>query len=203
MSFYIYNDKGFRIPYHPGDKWRQVAGVFEPAAIDERHRDRDQSHPESQEFSQEQEAKKKLKAARITPIIASQIMSHPVTTLPPDALLKEAWELFDKKRFRHIPIMTTDGKIVGILSDRTILHETSEFLHHDEADETRLVKEVMATNVLCAELNTDISQIAKIFVEEHVGAIPIVDTYDSLKGLVTRSDILRTIIKINPPEFQI
>lgn len=204
MAFHIYDPRGYRIPFHPGDKWRKIGEVVKPAAFDEKSRDPQNRDHQGSFQEEEQTLLKQQYAGKITPIVASQIMSSPVTTLPPDALLKEAWLLFDKKRFRHIPIISTDGKIIGIISDRIMLHETVEFVKHvPEGEDNRKVGEVMAVNVLCAELNVDISQIAKIFIEEHVGAMPVIDRNGTLKGMLTRSDILRTIIKISPPEFLI
>lgn len=197
MAFHIYNSKGFRIPYNPGEKWRQVEQVAEALPFDERQQDQSRD----QEEEDQGQNSFKIKRAKIIPIVASQIMSYPVTALLPDALLKEAWELFDKKRFRHIPIVSTDGKIIGLLSDRIMLHETTEFIEHP-LEEDRPVSEVMATNVLCAEMDTNVTQIAKVFIDEHIGAMPITDQHDRLKGMITSSDILRTILKISPPDFR-
>lgn len=206
MAFYIYDNKGYRIPYNPGDKWRQTERVVPVSAFDEKSRE-DHKHEQdtSSKYDKEKEEEKQRKFFKEkTVVVASQIMSHPVISLSPDNTLEEAWKIFDQKRFRHIPIVDSNKKIVGIISDRTMLHEAVEFVKHvPEGEDNRCVKEVMIKNVLCAQPNTDISQIAKIFIEERVGAMPIVNPHGILEGILTRSDILRTIIKIQTMDVRI
>ena len=54
-------------------------------------------------------------------IVASQIMSSPVITVSPHDHPETAWAIFKEKRFRHVPVTSESGKLVGILSDRDIL----------------------------------------------------------------------------------
>lgn len=210
MTFYIYNNRGFRVPFHPGDKWRETEEVPGIGAFNEKSKDKqdqEDRHQDKHETYEDQDIfpskiSKSFKDRTI--VVASQIMSKPVTTLYPEDSLKEAWKLFDQKRFRHVPIISREHKILGLLSDRTLLHETVEFVKHvPEGEDDRCVKEVMITNILCAQPNTDISHIAKIFIDEKVGAMPIVNAQGMIEGILTRSDILRTIVKVHSLELQI
>ena len=204
MTFYIYDNKGYRIPYHPGDKWRQTEKALAIEAFDEKHRQDQEDQQQSAEEKEKllEEKYKSFKNKMI--LVASQIMTHPVITLYPEDFLKEAWKLFNDKRFRHIPVISPEKKILGLLSDRTLLHETVEFVKHvPEGEDNRCVKDVMITNVLCAQPNTDITQIAKIFIEERVGAMPIVNAQGMIEGILTRSDILRTIVKVHALDLKI
>lgn len=119
-------------------------------------------------------------------LIASQIMSFPVVTLHDDQPLSEAWELFHKTRFRHVPILSREGRLVGILSDRRLFQEIYEF------GGDKLIKEVMTTDVFSAKPKTPIRRIAQLFVIERIGSMPIVNNEGNLVGIITRSDILRT-----------
>ena len=42
---------------------------------------------------------------------------------------------------------------------------------------------------------TEIRLIADVLIKERIGAMPIVDEKEKLVGIVTRSDILRTVVK--------
>lgn len=52
----------------------------------------------------------------------------------------------------------------------------------------------MAPQVLTASIDTDVRHIARLFVEQHIGAMPIVKE-EKLKGMITRSDVLGTVMR--------
>jgi acetoin utilization protein AcuB len=139
-------------------------------------------------------------------ILAKQILSSPVITLSPDASLVEAGELFRNKRFRHIPVLDQSGKLIGIVSDRDMLRESVKIrqLSHGGKDFPEPgVKNVMTTPVLTAQADTEIRAIARVLFEERIGAMPLMDDEGRLVGILTRSDILRTIMNHAPLELWI
>ena len=134
-------------------------------------------------------------------IPAKQILNAPVVSLSPTTSITEAWEIFRTRRFRHIPVLNGSGRIVGILSDRDVLRETENpFLSSpaNVAPSAIQVQRVMTTHVLTAHPDVSIREIARVFFEERIGAVPIVDGSEELVGIVTRSNILRTIVKFAP-----
>lgn len=148
-------------------------------------------------------------AAQVAPerqpaILARQIHNAPVVSLAPTASVAEAWELFRVRRFRHVPVLNGSGRIVGILSDRDVLRATKNpFLSSPTeslSSETQ-VQHVMTADVLTAHPDTSIRDIARVFFEERIGAVPIVDRGEALVGIVTRSDILRTVLSSAPLEL--
>jgi len=52
-----------------------------------------------------------------------------------------------------------------------------------------LIESIMISPVLSAGLNTDARHIARLFVEQRIGAMPVADQ-GQLLGIITRSDIL-------------
>ncbi|GAG30589.1 unnamed protein product, partial [marine sediment metagenome] len=52
---------------------------------------------------------------------AQDIMSEQVVCLRPEDDLGKAMEVLQKGKFRHVPIVNSQGKLVGIVSDRDIL----------------------------------------------------------------------------------
>lgn len=134
---------------------------------------------------------------------ASQIMSSPVETLGPDSLLEEAWELIGINRFRHVPVVDHDGRVVGIVSDRDLLKYASEIRSDDEAIldmKNSHLKDVITPYVLTATPETEIREIARIMIDERIGSMPVVDSDLKLVGIITRSDILKIIVNIVPFE---
>jgi CBS domain-containing protein len=53
-------------------------------------------------------------------------MTTEVVTIRPDTKIKEAAEIMFQKWFRHLPVVTDDGKVVGIISLRDLLSLVAE-----------------------------------------------------------------------------
>ncbi len=132
-------------------------------------------------------------------LIASQIMTTEVITLKQDDSIAAAIKLFRTKKFRHIPITTKNGTVEGILSDRDVLHYLSgiddDYIKNKSPVKVNdKVSRVMKHEVLTASADTDVRYIARLFVEQHIGAMPIV-TDGKVVGLITRSNILTAVMR--------
>ncbi|HOP64169.1 MAG TPA: CBS domain-containing protein [Spirochaetota bacterium] len=129
---------------------------------------------------------------------AYQIMSSPVKTVPPEMKVTDAWEYFKKSEVSHMPVVSGDGLIVGIISDRDLLKRLiiSEDNVVNRTDET--VLDVMNKEVITAAGKTDIRKIARVMFKEHIGCMPIIHEENGLAGIITRSDILHAIIHYPP-----
>ena len=64
-------------------------------------------------------------------------MTTGVVTVDPDRSIKEAAEIMFEKWFRHLPVVTEDGKVVGIISLRDLLSLVAEGL--EEPDTLQLL----------------------------------------------------------------
>lgn len=141
-------------------------------------------------------------------ILASQIMASPVVTLPPEATMAEAWELIRTRGFRHVPVVSRNKELVGIISDRDLLLEAgticSKVSQQDNAGQEQMtIQCLIKRRVLTASPDTGIREIARILFEERIGSMPIVDDKGILVGIITRSDILRTIVNNAPLDLWI
>ncbi|MBN2158938.1 MAG: CBS domain-containing protein [Spirochaetes bacterium] len=125
---------------------------------------------------------------------ASEIMSSPVITIDPEKTAAEAWRMFNEHGCRHMPVVTGEGKIAGILSERDLLKRLVE--RGGGAEEARdiLVRDIMSAEVIATGPQTDIRRVARAMLEQHLGLMPIVGERGELAGAVTRSDILHAII---------
>lgn len=126
-------------------------------------------------------------------VTARDLMSAPVFTLNEELPLEEAWRVFREHKFRHIPVVSAVGALVGILSDRDFIGE--------QLGSGRTVRDRMVTNILTARPETEIQMVAEVMISHHIGCLPIVDERGSLVGVLTRSDILRAIVNHAPIEL--
>jgi len=132
-------------------------------------------------------------------LLARQIMVSPVMTLTPETTVDEAMQLFQVRGFRHLPVVADgDSGLLGMVSDRDLLRHlagVSEAYQRQPArgGETR-VGELIKLPVLTAAVDTDVRYIARLFVERHIGAVPITDG-EQLVGIITRSDLLGSVMR--------
>jgi acetoin utilization protein AcuB len=118
-----------------------------------------------------------------------EIMSNPVFTLPMTQKFSQVHEIFRKKKFRHIPIINEKDQMIGIVSDRDVLRSVGSTL-----DPSTPILELMRNKVLSVEPDTLIRESAKVMLNERIGCLPVLSPTQELKGIITRSDILRVII---------
>ncbi len=142
-----------------------------------------------------------IPAERRPALVARQIMSPHVITLPPAAAIAEAWDLFRRRRFRHVPIVTAEGAIVGMVSDRDLLGGARRGVAGDSAGPPVAVQDLMSHLVLTATADTEIRECARAMSSERVSALPIVDGAHRLVGILTTSDILRCLTQNAPVDL--
>lgn len=139
-----------------------------------------------------------ISAERRPALVARQIMSSPVVTLPPAAAIAEAWDLFRRRRFRHVPIVSAEGRLVGMVSDRDLLGGARRGAAGATAGAPSTVEDLMTHLVLTATADTEIRECARAMSSERISALPIVDDAHHLVGILTTSDILRCLTQSAP-----
>lgn len=129
---------------------------------------------------------------------AAQVMSRPAITVRDDATAGEAWRVLRDHGIHQAPVVGAAGHLVGIVSERDLL--TAIDLDDDKVIENirREVHEVMTTPVVAAAPVTDIRRIASAMLSNGVDGVPIVGEDARLLGFVSRSDVLRAVVK-DPP----
>jgi CBS domain-containing protein len=65
-----------------------------------------------------------------------EVMTTEVVTITPDTQLKEAAEIMFQKWFRHLPVVTEAGEVVGIISLRDLLALVAEGMEEPETLQT-------------------------------------------------------------------
>lgn len=133
---------------------------------------------------------------------AKTTMTRNVTVAPPDLSLADAWRVMERLDVRHLPIVRA-GALVGILSDRDVLERS----HRDPSGTLQVPKlavaEVMTTAPITCEVDTSVSELARIMTQRKIDAIPVVRGL-KLVGLVTSTDLMALLItdeQPRPPPF--
>jgi acetoin utilization protein AcuB len=129
---------------------------------------------------------------------AYTIMRYPVLTLAPDINIADAWRLLKEKKVSHMPVLSKENKIIGILSDKDLLNCLCVIDCAEKDIANKKVSEIMKKKVITSGKLTDIRRIAKAMFENHIGTMPVVEDTGELTGIITRSDILYALVNYPP-----
>jgi len=169
-------------------------------AKDQERQDADHSAQLAQQAYQQQAHRP---SASKPALLAQDLMTSPVTWLPSDSTLLQAWTMMQHKGIHHLPVLSVDGTLVGMVSNDDLLpyaHELESVGSPGPSAEHTLTL-VMNGQVLSATPTTDIRKIAQVMLDEQVNALPILDSSRHLVGILTTSDILRAIVHRDPLEL--
>jgi len=137
-------------------------------------------------------------------LLAQDIMTSPVTWLPSDSTVLEAWTVMKRKGIHHLPVTSIHGTLVGMISNYDLLPYANELesVNSPGPSAERKLAGVMSSRVLSATPMTEIQEIAHAMLDEQVNAIPIIDSSRHPIGILTTSDILRAIVHRSPLDLR-
>ena len=130
----------------------------------------------------------------------STIMTTQLVVLNTTDSLEKAERLFKKHKIRHIPVIESQHRIVGMLSLTDLLRISfADGAYEDEEDIETVVYEmfslpqVMAKNIKTVTPETTIKEVAELLAKEEFHALPIVVDGD-LVGIVTTTDLIKYLL---------
>lgn len=126
------------------------------------------------------------------------IMTTDLVTIGVDDNLDAARKIMHEKRIRHLPVVDSAGKLVGLVTITNVLAATDSFLRDEDSKlhpEQIPVTDVMVSDVVTVDEHAGIRQ-AAVFLEKHrIGCLPVV-TDGELKGIVTDTDFVGVAINL-------
>ena len=125
--------------------------------------------------------------------------------------LSVVMESMKKGKFRHVPIVDEEGSMVGIVSDRDVLHYlpfvggqrlpgTGEFrssLFHVNMRDPSLslpISSIMTRSVTHIRPDCNFYDAVKMLQELKISCLPVVDKDKKLQGIVTVTDVMRALL---------
>lgn len=112
------------------------------------------------------------------------VITNPFS-LTADRTIGEADALMAKFRISGVPIIDTDGKLIGIITNRDMKFEE---------DMTQLIADVMTKdNLITAKIGTTLEEAKKVLHTNKIEKLPIVDSNGRLSGLITIKDIEKAL----------
>jgi len=136
-------------------------------------------------------------------MFVSDSMTKKVITIDASASVFDAQQLMAENRIRHLPIIDNDDRLQGIVSDRGIRSALPfELIRDKDNDEARrkvanlTVADIMTRRPLTISPSDTIQDALLRIQDERVGAYPVVDAENKLRGMLSIRDLLRTFINV-------
>lgn len=148
-----------------------------------------------------------------------QIMTREVVCLELTNTLADVIEVMKQGKFRHAPVLDEHGRLAGVISDRDILRqlpfagrrppkESPRFRAHlfkvdHETSQLQLgVTEFMTGVVTHIGPDCRICEAAKTLRSIKISCLPVVDRQQKILGIVTITDLMRTLLPAYEPNGQ-
>ena len=120
-----------------------------------------------------------------------QIMTKDIFALKEDSKIFKASEIMTFKNIRHIPVIDSKGKLVGIVTHRDLLSSLSRKLMPLQ------VREIMTRDATSITPETHVSRATEIMLSNKFGCLPIVDSKGILIGIITETDLLKELFRLS------
>lgn len=111
-----------------------------------------------------------------------------VIAVRPDTLVAEAAETIARRRIGAVVVLSEDGKLVGILSERDLVRGLVE---HGAGLLQLTVRELMTADVKVATLETSVREAMEIMDAGYFRHLPVVDAQGTMRGIVSIRDLVR------------
>ena len=133
------------------------------------------------------------------PMDVKDVMHTAVTTVTPETRVSTAHQVMTMReaRIRHLPVVTHEGILVGILTDRDLRRaaasDTPPMAEHEWLsllDKLR-VRDIMTPEVVTVQGTTPVAEAGQLFLQKKFGCLPVVRDNHTLEGILTVTDLLR------------
>ena len=136
-------------------------------------------------------------------MLAGNLMTAPVITVPPDTPIREAAALLLRYEVSALPVVDGEsGALLGIVSEIDLLksHVPADprgqlrAAPQESGPIPRLVSDVMTRDVAAVSVTSDGAHLAALMLARGVKSLPVVDG-ERVVGIVSRRDLLRTLVR--------
>ena len=129
------------------------------------------------------------------------LMQTDLVTLRTNDTLDVAEDIMGMGRFRHLPVVQANNRLVGIVSQRDLLRASVSSLLKASAHKQQrwlgkvAVRDVMSKSVVAVEADADIEDALKVLLIEKFGCLPVIEKR-KLVGILTDTDLLEYLQRL-------
>ncbi|MFJ9643528.1 CBS domain-containing protein [Streptomyces sp. NPDC101206] len=142
-----------------------------------------------------------------TPYTVADVMTTRVIAVTPSTGFKDIAAAIERWKVTALPVIEGEGRVVGVVSEADLLPK-EEFHEHRpglieqmrrlgdtaKAGSTR-AEDLMTTPAITIRPDATLPQAARLMADRHVKRLPVVDADGTLKGIVSRADLLKVFLR--------
>jgi len=148
-------------------------------------------------------------------LLARDVMVKKVITINKNASVAELSELLIKNKISGVPVVDDSGKLVGIATEGDLivrdadlhfpryfklldsiiyLESLNKFKRNLRKYLGTKVEDVMTSKVKIVKEDTPVNVVANIMIRNNVNRVPVLDNDGDLVGIITRADIVKSMV---------
>jgi acetoin utilization protein AcuB len=135
-------------------------------------------------------------------MLVKERMTSPAMTVTADTSFQDALKLMRDRKFRRIPVVDAEGKLIGIVSERDLLHASPSPATSLSVWEVNYllwklkVADIMTHHVITISQEAPIEDAANLMVTRKIGGLPVVNSTGQVVGVVTETDIFKAFAEM-------
>ncbi len=134
-------------------------------------------------------------------MLVGERMSSPVITIHLEMPMQDALNLMHQEHVRRFPVVNKRGNLVGIVSERDLLHASPSDATSLSIWEINyllskiIVKDIMTRDVITICEDTPLEDAARIMADNKIGGLPILRE-GNLVGIITETDLFKIFLEL-------
>ena len=132
-------------------------------------------------------------------LVRDRMTPDPVT-ITEDTNLRDALDLVRSNKFRHLPVVDQNGRLVGVVTEKSLIYAaptpttTLSVFEVDYILSRVTVGQVMRMSVITVGPGLPIEEAARVMVDHRIGCLPVIENGE-LVGIISDTDIFRVFVE--------
>jgi acetoin utilization protein AcuB len=133
-------------------------------------------------------------------MLVKEFMTSPAVTIASTMGIQAALKVMQEGKFRRLPVVDEHEKLVGIVSERDLLHASPSQATSLSIWELNYllskvqIKDIMSKNVLATIPGAALESAAGVMLDNKIGGLPVLDEQRRVIGIITESDIFKAFL---------
>jgi CBS-domain-containing membrane protein len=125
-------------------------------------------------------------------------MTGTVRSVTPETTVGDLYRLFEADEFEAYPVVQ-EKVLVGMVSKldalKVFAFARDQLLPHYADGMVGTVKDIMTTELIAVEPDTNLQRVLQLFVEHRVKSLPVINQWRNLVGIIAREDVMRAMAR--------
>jgi len=125
-------------------------------------------------------------------------MTSSVRSVAPEMTVGDLYRLFATDDYDAYPVLR-DDVVVGFVTKldalKVFAFTCDQMLPHYDDRMGTTVDEIMSSNVISVEPDTNLQRVLQLMVAHRLKSLPVIDKYHHLLGIIAREDVMRALVR--------